>query len=415
MSMREFAPVMLAIYFCSSFIFNDFGIPIALSLLLLIAILMLEIIEVLLDRGIIRYNKILNNPGIMVVLTVICSFKWYGYDSTKAYYLIVMIVAYLIIVLSRFDVKTVNRIGRVFIFFGFVISTLIYFYFISPDLYRNIFYPFIVESVIDYNNRITALGYSIGVYGDITYTLLQIMFGLLFVIFNGNDLKKPLRIFYVIYCGIAVFIGQRRTEPIAFVASILLMLLFIYWRDVIKYFSRHIIAAFLILILMAGVVAFYIYYRYFSAITYSKVRLIQTLIELRLHKDIGNGRTALRNLAENILKDNWLWGIGWMNFSHFAGQTGNTIARNVHNIYLQLIVECGVVFGTLYIFALINTLVRCIRLTIKRNNISVGCAIIFYVMIAGLADNTIYYPYFWTFFMIAIYICSTTGDDIWKN
>lgn len=124
--------------------------------------------------------------------------------------------------------------------------------------------------------------------------------------------------------------------------------------------------------------------------------------------DFSNGRVYLYMAAMKEFMDNPLFGIGWGRFSAKYGITG------VHNIYLQLLCECGIIGAVIVISALLFILSSSIRLLkqakSRQNNLSVillKCSIFLqtYVLGYGLFDNPIYdQTYLLTYFYALLLI-----------
>lgn len=158
-----------------------------------------------------------------------------------------------------------------------------------------------------------------------------------------------------------------------------------------------------IIIALLSLLSFYVSVRQgFS----SENRILMTIYEMKYKIDSSNGRNLLYSIALNLLRKNWFWGLGWMNFSNYSGQSGISMVRNVHNIYIQVILECGVILGLIFVICMLLLLFKCLK-KVKRNKISgAGCAMLLYLLLGGMTDNTIYYPYFWIIFEVSLYISS---------
>lgn len=101
-------------------------------------------------------------------------------------------------------------------------------------------------------------------------------------------------------------------------------------------------------------------------------RMLLTITRFRNGQDISSGRTKLYKAAWEQFKEHPVFGIGWFQFQKTnMGILIDNVGSNVHNIYLQLLLETGIVGFLLFIIASIFTLVRTIQyyLVVMKENI----------------------------------------------
>lgn len=73
-------------------------------------------------------------------------------------------------------------------------------------------------------------------------------------------------------------------------------------------------------------------------------KLINTVIAWRSQEqDVTSGREDLSEFALQLFYQNKIWGIGWGKFSGLYKQATNIDVLNVHNVYIQLLCEVGIV------------------------------------------------------------------------
>ena len=191
------------------------------------------------------------------------------------------------------------------------------------------------------------------------------------------------------------------------------MYILVYSKVLLNFIKIHpFISALLIvaiIVVMAGILLFYIIVGQDYS---SKNRILMTIYEWKYNINSSNGRDVLYSIALNLFQDNWLWGLGWMNFSKYAGLSGITMVRNVHNIYIQIMLECGVIFGVIFLICMALLVFRCLKVAKKRVISGAGGAMLLYLLLGGITDNTVYYPYFWIIFGISLYTSSilNSGD-----
>ena len=128
--------------------------------------------------------------------------------------------------------------------------------------------------------------------------------------------------------------------------------------------------------------------------------------------DITNGRTGLWAYAFLLFRNNPVFGIGWVNYKNTMQLfTGYDRAINVHNIYIQLLCETGLIgfaiFIVFFVFAFATT-VRTYRFIRKNNGIAdaemqtlmaIAVAVQSFFILYGLTGNPLYdalvfVPYF---------------------
>ena len=83
---------------------------------------------------------------------------------------------------------------------------------------------------------------------------------------------------------------------------------------------------------------------------------------------ITNGRTAIYENAIELWKKNRMFGIGWGNFKYSTSQSTWYVGFDVHNCYLQILCETGIIGAIFYyiltFFSIINS-IRSILITRK--------------------------------------------------
>lgn len=123
------------------------------------------------------------------------------------------------------------------------------------------------------------------------------------------------------------------------------------------------------------------------------VRLMEFNSDVEDGGDFSNGRLFLAAIALSYFLDNPIIGIGWGKFGALNDITG------VHNIYLQLLCECGVigfiiaVWSMLYIYRkTISMLKLASRLRLHELTILIKCSVFIqsYILIYGFLGNPIY-------------------------
>ncbi len=400
--------ILISFFSCTVFLITDLGFNITIYAGIFALITGLAFVYIFFKD---RHKIILTNKWpilIMLGITYITSLNGFDLaDRTKIYYLIMSFIAAMLVSITEISYKQYEIVKKIFLIAGGVISTLIYFNFFAPNLYEKIVLPMLTTDAANEVRRLLEEGYSICVNSDIAYTLLIIIFALFFLLFDEINKPHP---FIIIYMVGGILISQRRTELIFTIATIFLVYL-IYITLVEKEFlQRHkkivfSLVAFSSVILVVGILVFI----FIPEDLDSSNRIVMTIYDLRYHGDVLNGRGVLYNLAIEMIKTDPIWGIGWMNFSKYAALTGNTLVRNIHCVYLQLILECGIVGAVIYILCgifLVKKIIEVVKSSNGSKESLISLAIVLYFCLAGTIDNSVYYPYFWIFLGIAVSICN---------
>lgn len=400
---RYHAILILTLYLCTFFVYTDFGIPAIVGVVFLFLYLVIEMIQAFfIDK--INISKIIfdnDNKYIFVVLCIILLFSLLNFslDTTKIFYILIAIISIGMIVLGKsIDKKTLDKVSIIFIGIGVLFSILILFFRYAPELYQNLIFPFLSTDALAYIARTTSEGYSISVGGEMCYTVDIIIIGIIFLLYTKKIDKEHLLNFLLLFIMIvSTLFSQRRAETLMLMLILLLFLLHKY--NIINKLAglnkKYIIIGFGIFVVVC-----LIGYLMIPTNLTTNNRILQTLVNLKNGTDVSNGRGSLYSVALKLFKKNPIIGIGWMNFSKFAIETGNTHARNVHCIYLQLLTECGVLGATGFLYCLIYYIKDSFKLIKINNYIFICLSLYFFILVDGIIDNTIYYPYFWVIFMI---------------
>ena len=122
--------------------------------------------------------------------------------------------------------------------------------------------------------------------------------------------------------------------------------------------------------------------------------------------DITTGRVDFWKVAIQQFKENPILGIGWKAFWHFEFFGAN---YDVHNIYLQLLCEVGIVGSILFYLLFVMALYRAIKIVIRKNidekYKKVALFSVFYqvfFLLYGITGNPLYDASFYIMYFISI-------------
>lgn len=260
----------------------------------------------------------------------------------------------LIIVLVAIKVRMYNEVpykiflyGGIFALIGQIVQLLF------PDMYKErIASLFLNSSAINYWSTIYGLA-------GFTYQLDQTAMTLItaeavVIAFFVTDEDKKRKKLYWLLTGIliiGIFLSGKR---MLFLVSIVALFIVYFLQQ--KSLSKKIII-FILMGIVSTIVLIYfvsnINSMYTSRFFY---RFAKTFMDLKSKADFSDGRSELYIKAINAFKQNPIFGIG---IGRFASYTGENTA--VHNTYLQVLCEQGIVGIVLYIFPLVVALIYTIK------------------------------------------------------
>ena len=230
----------------------------------------------------------------------------------------------------------------------------IYLQWILPGVY----YPLVSivlpnEVVASIRNRLAA-GYYTGFSREVSYTMFLIVVGLGIYIFLEG--KKKRTVDYAIEALLfgALFVSGKRATLLFCIVGIFITQ-FINSRDklkILKYAFR--VALF--------VVAVWFSYPWWSQIP-ALSRLTEIIQYLSLQDVIGvtNGRTVIYNNAIQLWRTNIWFGIGWGNFKYSIMNNLWYSGFDVHNCFLQVLCETGIIGLIFYILLVSMSVINVYR------------------------------------------------------
>ena len=133
----------------------------------------------------------------------------------------------------------------------------------------------------------------------------------------------------------------------------------------------------------------------------NKAMIASDFVQLDSSLNLNSVQSSLRSL----FKKNYIVGIGWGEFAKY-GKKIITIVTNVHNIYLQLFCEIGIIGAVSYIGILLWNLITTYNMWKwegKRSSIlSFSIMLQLYILLKGVVDNSLYYDNFWIIYVLAL-------------
>ena len=228
-------------------------------------------------------------------------------------------------------------------------------------------------SVINRNST----GYVTGLTREVSYAALFLFIGLLYSIF----IKKN-RVISFVWLGI-LFLTGKKAQPIFAIIAICIVL-----YSQTKNLKKHLK---ILCGIIAGVFAIVVSFPVWKNISFLE-RLVTFIENIKNGSDIiglTSGRTVIYERAIELWSQNKWFGIGWENFRNIGayGSSEYTTWFNhfdVHNCYLQILCETGIIGAAIFLSILIPTLIYAIK--ILRNN-----------PIQYIKFSEAYFIFFWIF------------------
>lgn len=354
------------------------------------------------DFKIYRYDLLLILFTLLTIIELFLNIK----DS---FYSIILLLPFLLLPLfSKKDISYINKIFDVFIICDlvFAIATIVFSFY--PSLYYlfvSKIYPESQELLISwYNQRcIAGLTSHYTTNGILMITGIIILFSRLLEK-DSNTKKNKLHVFYIFILMIGLLLTGKRAQLLFGLFAVLVgYFVFLVKKKKSRMFKT--VGAILIVLIVG-----YTLYNLFPSLFTFIDRFIQTTE----NGDVTLGRKKYWELAIDIYNKNKLIGIGWGNFKEYSYTMYGKTA-DVHNNYLQLLCEMGIIgFLSFIMMALVN-LFRSIKIysyiKIKEINFKYKTLLLFSVTyqvfflvycLTGnpLYTNVTYIPYFLTYAVV---------------
>lgn len=289
----------------------------------------------------------------------------------------------------------------------------VYMQFFLPSLY----YPIISivlpgEVVASIQSRLLS-GYYTGFSHEVSFTMFLIVVGLGLYIYEINSDKKAKKWIPIVLLVGALFISGKRATQLFFIIA-LFVTQFIRSDDKLKLLKYSGIAA-------AGLAAIWFSYPWWSKIP--AFERINQLISFYSSNDIigmTSGRTVIYENAIKLWQTNKWFGIGWGNFKYSVSDMLWYSGFDVHNCFLQILCETGIiglVFYSILILIVLFNSIRCVLLVRRfgvhsEYNLSVFyCYIQIFFILYSITEPILYeYTDYFIFF-----VCFNCSNLLLKN
>lgn len=401
------------------FILGSFGIRSRFIFVLMVIVALL--FPMLKNKKVLTINKLRINwyflVGVIVLLVVMP-------NARQEADVINDIIYIMIITLVLSFVKTNNEEIKKILHYSIIISIIaavyISFFRIFSNLYFSMILPLLSPSVAETVRLNAKFGYGVALGNSYTFGDYVIMMGAASLIgkdvsSGGKNIKYKILIMILV---VGMLLEGRKGELISGLASILLIYLFCADYKRIKNLPSKLISILLVgcvIVISIPVLARNGYLMRFQ-------RLIDgiTSSNTGITYDFSSGRFDLWENAINLFLENPIIGAGWGRFANYTTGVfretydGQSV-RDVHNVFLQLLCETGIVGAVLICIPIFNIF----KITINdfsyfksRNFVDsfdsectiFTLTILIFFGVLSFLDPVFYNHYFWCVYAIAVMI-----------
>lgn len=410
---------IIALYTFTIFVYKDFGIPTAAGFLFIMLALLCESYRTDISF---RVNSLSSAFFLLSAFQIVQIVRavWMG-NTNQIMYIPALLLLSACVSLSKASEKTVIVIVKIWLCLNVALSLYVVAVTANESIYYRLVAPFLTAGSQEMNRNLLAKGYGIAIGGNVIIIDYFIAFGALFCISsllinrNGSTQKRLKYIAMLLLFLLTAVLINRKTEMISLVLS-----------AGILFFSK---AAFVskkrsarnrrYLLYLIPVAVLFVLILYKTGRVDRYVEFAEKLLLNRsglVNNDISSGRMTLWIIALELFVQYPFLGIGWGMFSEYVPdnvQLGliNEI-HNVHNCYLQVLCETGIVgFAIMYglMFYILYTISK--RSVVMHQNgagdllrvINTTCfAYQLFFLISGAIDPTFYSLIFWCLYSLTI-------------
>ena len=415
---------ILVLFAVTFFVYNDFNIRMmigyALLIITMVAYLLLSNSKIYINRAKILYF-ILSLVISALVLTG-------SHEENVLAFVIAIDLCALVAIIG--DIKPVEFKSTINILIVTAILMALYVILVRIDssIYTSIFRGMISEESQRINQQLLRDGYGISLGGNVVFidyvlTLSGLLCANMIMTYKGFLKNKWIYWICFMFCITGMLLENRKSELLAFLVG-----LFFCFRSHMSLSTAkekkkmRLNFLFLVIIVILGL-------SYLSSLGYLNryllfiERILENVNSSGTNRDVTSGRTFLWALAFDLFLQNPVLGIGW---GHFKENLPDYLSNlnNVHNNYIQILCETGIIGFLLVVIPMVMLLINTINnnndfikkgantksLFMTANMTSYGLQISFFVL--SFLDPCWYKMSFWPFFAIAIMMsnCSSLHD-----
>lgn len=321
-----------------------------------------------------------------LIMVIYGNLKLNNYEGS-----IYFLICFILLLLSKY--LAFNKIIslNIFTISGFIIIIGILFQMIFPGIYNEYVATFFKNA-----NDIIYWSHGYG-YSGFCYQLGVTAIILLYCegsILYGHDTSIHNHFIYAVLIVLFIFLSGKRTIALLAILIPLIIQIIDDKLNKKKFFNIILVLAFILTIL-------YFFLLNADLFLNSKIlgRFATTIIDIENGVDASSNRINIYNEAFNMLKTNKVFGIGLGQF-----KLHSTFATDVHNTYLQILCEQGIVGFVLYIVPLALNLFHTIHINKRYNyfNNKFSLFIQLFIVLYGITGNVMVNEICYVIYFISI-------------
>ena len=316
-----------------------------------------------------------------------------------------VVCVYIIVKADRATNETLQPLMKIYIVSGIVYGCSILFQYMFPLVYFATIYPlfkpnYALNVMQSWNGSRHA---AMGLAHNIGFTIGYVIVGMLAFVFKKRERIKAKDVILFVFFFVVLIMSTKRAHLLFGLTCVIYI--YLLSAPIGHKASRYITLA------LIGLVAIFIIVTNLNQINSTSAigRVIQSISDASAGEDISNGRSIMAGDALAIWMQSPIWGIGWKGFAN-VGSAFTT----VHNVYLQLLCETGIVgllcFAIPMFYSLYSSLKTVVKYRSIRNEnyykLCYSAAYQMFFVIYGLTGNPLFdYTYVVPYlFAIAIFI-----------
>lgn len=403
-----------------SFVIKDYHLPIVVSYGLFLVSAFFFIWKA---GGKIYCSRTQIAAMLLAIVATIMVFLPYSRTAVSTVSVVLSLdIAMLYIMIAHPDKADIERALRLLLIAAVAMSV----YAISISIYPKLYYVIVRHLIPSDTQALIELGfkyhYGVAVGGESIVVDYYAFFGiavslnaLLILKEESKQRRKYITIFAV--CVLAIIVQNRKAELLT--AMIVVVFLFLSNVNVTSLRQKWRQLLLFSVVTVSAIIAFLILLQngYLSRYETFLAQLALRFSSVSSTADISSGRTMLWGRAISLFKAHPIIGIGWGNFRNYLADTFNVFndgqLSNVHNNYLQILCETGVVGFILFVGPLFYMLYRTfkasksLRINVPKNylaRIAVSTSLSFqlFFLIISFIDPVWYKMFTWPFYGVAV-------------
>lgn len=277
-----------------------------------------------------------------------------GYCN-KTYFLIFCVFA-IVIFVRRIEDKYWDRLVKYFIGISIWAAIGVFVQLAIPSLHKLIISIFFNEEGVRYVASYASNGYYSGFFHQVGDTAFYLSIGILAVLFFGENVRYKKILITIL--SLALIVEGKRSLVLFLLAAVFIVYISKGKQtQKINRIAMIIVAVAILYVILREVSFAFSNIKFFEKIAYTISYLEEGNIDGLLFQ---SGRSWIYELAKSLYSGNSLTGIGWANFSKsYSSIYGH--ATSVHNIYLQLLCETGIIGLISFLIGAITSLIISFR------------------------------------------------------